>query len=220
MLNDLDTTLRELLLEELPKAQGDIAVAFEQPKGGWTAQKVMAERTVNLFLYDVKENVQLRRHDWEHWGNGNGADQHFAKQKKPPLRLDCFYMVTTWAADPEVEHWLLSACLLVLARYPTLPQDRLRGSLQNQPYEIRTKLAAHDVLTNPAEVWGALGNDLRPSISYVVSLALDPWRPIEVPVVTTAQLRIGQIQSKPMEKKTIVQTSATPDEAQTKMDAV
>lgn len=197
MLNDLDTTLRELLLEELPKAQGDIAVVFEQPKSGWTAQKVMAERTVNLFLYDVKENVQLRRHDIERLGNGANGDQHFAKQKKPPLRLDCFYMVTTWATDPEVEHWLLSACLLVLARYPTLPQERLRGSLQNQPYEIRTKLAAHDVLTNPAEVWSALGNDMRPTLSYVVSIALDPWQPIAVPVVTTTELRFGQMVQKP-----------------------
>jgi len=193
MLNDLDTTLRELLLEELPKAQGDIAVVFEQPKSGWTAQKVMAERTVNLFLYDIKENMQLRRHDWERISNGNGADHHFAKQKRPPLRLDCFYMITTWAADPEVEHWLLSACLLVLARYPTLPPERLHGSLQNQPYEIRTKLAAHDVLTNPADVWNALGNDMRPTVSYVVSIALDPWQPITVPVVTTAELRFKQI---------------------------
>ena len=195
MLNDLDTTLRELLLEDLPQTQGDIAVVFEQPRSGWTAQKTMAERTVNLFLYDVKENMQLRRHDWERVEK-KGNDPRTVQQKRPSLRLDCFYMLTTWATDPQVEHWLLTACLQVLARYPTLPADRLRGTLCDQPYEIRTKLAAHDILTNPAEVWSALGNDMRPTVSYVVTVALDPWQPIAVPTVTTVELRVGQLESR------------------------
>ena len=125
--------------------------------------------------------------------------------KRTPLMIDCFYMVSAWSpADsrtgPTEEHWLLSLCMKALARHPTLNPERteeaesvtmagrnlapdnrtpatnyLVGALANQEVEIRTRLAHHDVLTNPAEVWSALENQMKAAFSYVVTLPLDPW---------------------------------------------
>jgi hypothetical protein len=54
----------------------------------------------------------------------------------------------------------------------------LVGALAQDEHEIRTRLANHDVMTNPAELWGSLDNDIRAGFSYVVNLPLDPWQKI------------------------------------------
>lgn len=51
----------------------------------------------------------------------------------------------------------------------------LVGSLATDEHEIRTRIANHDVMTNPAELWGSLDNNIRAGFSYVVNLPLDPW---------------------------------------------
>jgi len=192
MIADLDETIRRLLQQELPIKNGEIEIKFDQPKREWSAR--LNRPTVNLFLYDLRENPVLRQHGWEQIaGNGNGrGDNQLAHLKRTPLRVDCFYMLTTWASDPEDEHRLLSSALLALFRFPVLPADRLVGSLKKQPFEVPARLANHDRLTNPAEVWSSLDNEMRPSISYIITLALDPWVEITAPLVRTFTMRSGQ----------------------------
>ena len=110
------------------------------------------------------------------------------------MRVDCSYMLSTWAADPEDEHRLLTRTMLALFRFPILPADRLIGALQNPPFDIQAKLAQHDVLTDPSDLWNVLDNEMRPSVPYVVTLALDPWETITGPLVRTRILRLGQAQ--------------------------
>jgi hypothetical protein len=186
MIADLDETIRQLLMKELPVRNGEIDIKFDQPKREWSAR--LSKPTVNLFLYDVRENNVLRQHQWEQIREGNGT----ITRKRSPMRVDCFYMMTTWAADPEDEHRLLTRCLMALFRFPILPEDQLVGSMQNPLFEIQARLAAHDRLTNPAEVWSSLDNEMRPSVSYVVSLALDPWQEITGPAVRSATIHVGQ----------------------------
>lgn len=191
MFDDLDETLRQLLIAELPIKNGEIDISFDQPKREWSAR--IGRPTVNLFLYDVRDNPHLRAHQWE-TAPPNGRGDALARMKRTPYRLDCFYMLTTWATEPEDEHRLLARCLLALFRHPILPTDRLVGGLKNQPYEVQARLASHDRLTNPAEVWSALDNEMRPSISYLITLALDPWTEVTAPLVHTRVLRAGQSQ--------------------------
>lgn len=191
MLADLDETIRQILIEDLPVKNGEIDIQFDQPNREWSGK--LSKPTVNMFLYDVRENNTLRQHQWERVGNGNGQ----ITQKRTPMRVDCFYMLTTWANDPEDEHRLLTRCLMALFRYTILPEDRLIGTLQNPKFDIQASLARHDRLTNPAEVWGSLDNELRPSISYFVTLALDPWSEVTGPAVRTLTLNTGQTRNIP-----------------------
>jgi hypothetical protein len=193
MIADLDETIRQLLIAEIPIRNGEIDIKFDQPRREWSAR--LTRPTINFFLYDVRENVVLRRHQWEKVGaDGNGsAALRAARLKRTPFRVDCHYMMTTWATEPEDEHRLLSASLMALFRHPVLPEERLVGGMRNQPYELQVRLASHDKLTNPAEVWGALDNEIRPSISYIVTLALDPWVDISIPFTRTVTLRTGQM---------------------------
>lgn len=196
MITDLDRTIQELLMAELPYKRGKVDVAFEQPTRGWSAK--LTKPTVDLFLYDVRENNTLRQHQWERV-NGGPLDKT-VQSKRSPFRMDFSYMLTTWAPSDgagsyETEHDLLSQCILTLLRYPFLPEDRLVGTLQNPSYPIPACVSRHDRLTNPAEVWASLDNEMRPSISYIVTLALDPWTDktgiSEAAAIRTLTLRDG-----------------------------
>ncbi|MEZ4683782.1 MAG: Pvc16 family protein [Caldilineaceae bacterium] len=139
-------------------------------------------------------------------GHNGDSRQNKASLRRSPLLIDCFYVVSAWSqADqrsrPTMEHSLLSRCLLALARHPILnpkttdagdlavtpgrsimPADRqrqidfLEEALLDQDIEIRTRLANHDVLTNPAEVWSAMENQMKAAFSYVVTLPMNPWQ--------------------------------------------
>jgi hypothetical protein len=189
MIADLDETLRQLIKEELPIKNSEIEISFEQPKRENTAR--WTKPTINLYLYDLRENNVLRQHQWDRLPGGNGSD-HLAHLKRTPMRVDCFYMLTTWATDPGDEHRLLTRTLISLFRFPLLPEDRLIGTLRKPPFDIQARLASHDRLTNPAEVWSSLDNEIRPSVSYIVTLALDPWAEVIGPIVRTRTLRSGQ----------------------------
>lgn len=192
MLDDLDETIRQLLVAETPIKNGEVEISFDQPKREWSAR--LSKPAVNLFLYDVRENNVLRQHQWERMpGNGDGR----AHLKRTPFRVDCTYMLTTWASIPEDEHRLLTRVMLALFRFPVLPEDRLVGALRNPPFDIQASLASHDRLTNPAEIWASLDNEIRPTASYQVTLALDPWKEVTGTIVRTRTLRTGQTRTLP-----------------------
>ena len=192
MIADLDETIRQLLIEELPIKNGEIDIKFDQPKREWSSR--LSKPTVSFFLYDVRENPTLRQHGWERLDDGTGR---VTSQKRMPFRIDCAYLMTVWAADPEDEHRLLTRCLMALFKFPIIPIDRLIGTLRNPTFDISTRLAVHDKLTNPAEVWSALDNELRPSIPYLITLALDPWAEVTSPAVRSFKLRIGEADQLP-----------------------
>ncbi len=246
MIDDLDRTIQNLLELRLPSVRnGDVEVSFRQPTGDWRRDGA----ALNFFLYDLRQNPALRQHQWQESQNAGQARVARAQQRvllqRPPLRIDCFYMVTAWINGyPVDEHRLLSECLMVLARYPVLnrherdvaetanggngrtntaaapppsngnggeptangngnateqsefdatAENFLAGSLRNLTTEIPTRLADHDVLTNPAEVWGSLENSMKVAFSYVVTLPINPWQPISVPEVTTVITEFRQI---------------------------
>lgn len=62
--------------------------------------------------------------------------------------------------------------------------DFLVGALRGQDLEIRTRVAFHDVMTNPAEIWSSLENTMKAALSYVVTLPINPWQ--EQDQMTTA----------------------------------
>lgn len=200
MLDELDDTIRQLLAVEMPIRNGEIEVTFEQPNRTNSAK--WKKPAVNFFLYDLRENNMLRQHQWEQQ-IGNTSRSDLAKLKRTPYRLDCYYMLTTWANDPETEHRLMSRCLLTLFRHPVLPETQLVGSLKSQPFELQAHLASHDRLTNPAEVWASLDNEIRPSVSYIITLALDPWKEVEMPVIHTLTLRPGQAAAPTVEERLV-----------------
>lgn len=229
MIADLDATIRQLLIDELPVKNGEIDISFEQPRREWSA--TISRPTVNLFLYDVRENNVLRQHQWERLvaerPNGSpsagASSSDLAQLKRTPMRADCSYALTTWAADPEDEHRLLTRCIVALFRFPVLPARRLIGSLQSPPYAIQARVGLHDRLTEPSDLWNVLDNEMRPTVPYVITLALDPWQEMTVPIIKTRTLRVGQAQDIPLPLAAggpIEHPSLKPDESRVDLNII
>jgi hypothetical protein len=188
MINDLDESLRQLLIRELPIKNGEVDITFDQPKREWSAR--LNRPTLNLFLYDVHENKKLRQTQpmWE-INQQNGSN---VTKRRRPVRVDLQYIVTVWATEPEDEHRLMSRTLMAFFRFPHLPAELLPESLQDQPYPIPLTVAQEEILRNPADLWGAMDNEWRPIIPCVITLAFDPYQAVTEPLVRTRELRIGQ----------------------------
>ncbi len=188
MIDDLDEALRKLLIQEIPIKNNEIDVTFDQPKREWSAR--LSRPTLNLFLYDIRENQKLRLSQpvWETTHNLDGT----VTQRRRPVRIDMHYMITAWAAEPDDEHHLLTRTLMALFRYPHIPQSLLPAGLKDQPAPLPLMVAQVDEFRSPADVWNVLDNEIRPAIPCVVTLAINPYQPITGPVVRTRELRIGQ----------------------------
>jgi hypothetical protein len=187
MLDDLDQALEQLLIREMPITNGEADVKFDQPKREWSAR--LSRPTVNLFLYDVRENQKLRQAQpmWEVLPNPDGT----VTRRRKPVRLDLHYMLTAWAAEPDDEHRLLGRALMALFRFSHLPEELVPERLGRQPAPLSFLVAQYDELRNPSDVWNVLDNEMRPGIALVITLALDPYAPAVAPLVRTRELRMG-----------------------------
>src|SRR5690349_18277984 len=91
MIRDLSETLRAVLsdpllaasLPELSKAQ----VAFDRPDDNFKP----SQTTIDLFLFDVRENMELRSNEPKIERRDGQALIHQA-----PMRVACTYLVTAW----------------------------------------------------------------------------------------------------------------------------
>lgn len=196
MIDDLDEALRRLLIRELPIANNEIDVKFDHPQREWSAR--LSRPTLNLFLYDLRENVRLRQSSppWNVIRNGDGT----VTKRRKPVRMDFKYMITAWTNEAEDEHRLLGSTLLALFRNPFLPEDLLPERLQDQPEPIPIMAAQPDTFQQPADVWNAVDNEIRPAIACVITLAVDPYLPMTTPLVRTRELRLGPSQDPPSQQ--------------------
>lgn len=186
MFSDLDETIRQLLIKEVPLDLSEVDVSFEAPDREWSGR--LSRPTINCFMYDVRENLDLRATDFETMRiNGNAA----TTSKRIPARIDATYQVTIWARAPEDEHQLLWRVLLVLFRNQLLPEDVLQGSLKNQLFPTPAKIVQpNQARANPAELWQSIDNRIRPALTYTVTVPLDPDIVFTDPMVFTRRLRI------------------------------
>jgi hypothetical protein len=173
MIQDLDRTIEAMLNSEAaPGSELDLAsISFEIPDGTW--RDALSVLTVNCYLYSVSENSELRR--WEPVVV-RSADGSRARKIRPPKRIDCGYCITAWSiaeTDPVLEeHRLLGQVLEVLMRNTTIPAAALQGSMASQTPPFPTVIAAADGPKTDPEFWGALDQRLKPSLNYIVTLAL------------------------------------------------
>jgi hypothetical protein len=168
MFSDLDDSIKQILIKEGQIDSSEIDISFEIPNREWSAG--IAKPTLNCYLFDIRENRELRQSGMQTERNGQAGA---ASKRRPPLRLDLAYLITAWTRAVEDEHRLLWHALRTLMRFSTLPPSMLQGELRGHELPIYTRLAQEGVLKSPGEFWTALENHLKPSLNYVVTMAVD-----------------------------------------------
>jgi hypothetical protein len=171
MFHDLDTTIENILKDgKAPAELLGAGLSFETPDKSFKPQN--PDSAVNLFLYEVKENRNLR--------NPGPVMEPVAggfERRLPPLRVDCSYLVTAWkdAVIDKIkdEHQLLGQAFFWLSRFPTIPPSYFSGSMVGQPFPPPTMVAQWDGAKNTGEFWNALGIPPRPYFTLIVTIAMD-----------------------------------------------
>ncbi|HEX2626858.1 MAG TPA: DUF4255 domain-containing protein [Candidatus Limnocylindrales bacterium] len=164
MIHEVDELLEKLVKKDALNGGSAVELVFEAPTKDWVARR--NGPAVNLYLYDIREDLQRRVPAWEDQRNADGT---VSARTLPPRRFKLSYLVTAWTQRPEDEHRLLSALLSAFLRTPMVKPENLEGSLAepNLPVYI-------DVGQPPsqdrslADVWSALGGELKPSLDVVV----------------------------------------------------
>lgn len=190
MIDELDEALRRVLVKEMPVKNHEIDISFDQPKRDWSAK--LSRPTLNLFLFDLRENTRLRQtsQEWQVRRMPDGTTE----RRRRTTRLDLFYIITAWANAPEDEHRLLGRASMALLRTPEIPAEALPDALKTQPVPIALRVAQPEGLDKPTDLWNVLDNQMRPAIACVATLALDPYAPLVGGIVRTRELRFGQLE--------------------------
>ena len=181
MIQDLDDTLKELLVRKVPIDTSSIDIKFDMPTREWATG--VSRPTVNAFLYDLRENHELRSS--ERSLTRSGA---VGIERRAPVRMDFTYLITAWTADVADEHQLLGRLLLALLRYPVLPDEVLKGAMQTQP--LHAWIAQPERTPHAWDFWGVLEGRLKAGISYVVTASLEPFPDEEFGLVTEKILKL------------------------------
>lgn len=190
MLTDFDETLKQLLMTRIPLDPDEVDVSFECPRREWSSK--ILRPTVNLYLYDVRENDELREGGWS---PQRGRGERPSGRRRTPVYVDLSYFITAWARNVADEHHLLWRVMTTLMREPAIEADVLQGALRDLGPPMKTRTARADgVLRNPGEFWGALDNDLRPAVTYTATLAVDLDVLRDAPLVLTRIVDIGDLE--------------------------
>lgn len=212
MFHDLDSTLAAILDDAgAPIELRAADVSFETPDKNFAP----GQPTVNLFLYEVKENRAL--HDQV--PHAELVAGLFVR-RFPPLRVDCTYLVTSWSNETGAikvaeEHRLLGQALQWLSRFGDVPDDFLRGSLITQQYAPLTLVARMDNKPNIGEFWTALGTPPRPAFTLLATIAMEfPLELPEGPPVVTKQISL-EIKDVPGTHETVFEIAGTVRDAAT-----
>ncbi len=180
MIDDLDRSLENLLRQELPpELMSQVSISFAPPDSTFPPPSV-ALPAIDLFLYDVRENRDLRDGEWRLESQSNGT----AVRKAPPVRIDCSYLITTWPSSNSTtpardEHRLLGEVMKALLRHMTLPSGVLSGSLEGTQPPLPVSSLHPGRLQSLSELWQALGGKPKAALNYTVTIGVEPGLAVE-----------------------------------------
>jgi hypothetical protein len=186
VIHEVDEAMRRLVREKALRGR-DVEVAFDAPTKDWAARRNAP--TVNVYLYDIREDIRRRQRGLlnEYDGEGDVTARHL-----PPRHIKLSYLVTAWTQRPEDEHRVLSDLLLGLLRYESVPAEVLTGSLADFGLPVPMTVALPPPEDRAfADVWTALGGELKPSLDVVVSAPIETGRVYPAGPPAKAGLELG-----------------------------
>jgi hypothetical protein len=211
MLNLVDNVILRLLdagwTTSPPPAKP--AFFFTVPDGDWqTRVKARTGLQLNIYLYEVRENRDFRRPQWD---NVPLPDRTVVLSQ-PPVYLDCHYLISAWSSTEDSdmtspildEHQVLSEALRVLLRNPDVVPAALGvigGGVVFQNAHVYLSVAAPEPPRVLNDFWSTMKLPWRVAIMLVVTAPLDLLKDSPPsPVVTTLIQRFAQIGSATIEE--------------------
>ncbi|RPK62804.1 hypothetical protein EES44_16210 [Streptomyces sp. ADI96-15] len=194
MIHEVDEVLKGLFGTGVLAGSG-IDVSFEAPTRDWAARRNAP--VVNAYLYDIREDVARRQRGQE---PVRDAQDIVVRRRRPPRWFRLSYLVTAWTKTPQDEHRLLSAVLATLLPREVLPPAELPGALGTLGLSVPLTVAGIQTESRSlAEIWSALGGELKPSVDLVVTVPFPSYPEYDAgpPVTEGAAVRLRGVNGDP-----------------------
>ena len=168
MIAQVDDALRTLIRNDALNGS-EVDVVFDAPTKDWAARRNAP--TVNLYLYDIREDVRRRERGLS---EQRGDDGHVRTRRPAPRHYKLSYLVTAWTQRPEDEHRLLDQLLRCFLKHDALPDELVVGPLAETGLVVPLTVGLPPPEDRAfADVWSALGGELKPSLDIVVIAPVD-----------------------------------------------
>ncbi|WP_405816014.1 DUF4255 domain-containing protein [Streptomyces sp. NBC_01390] len=190
MIHEVDEVLKRLLGGGALAGSG-IDVFFDAPTRDWAARR--NGPAINAYLYDIREDTARRQR-----GTVSIRDERdvIVRRRQPPRWFRLSYLVTAWTKQPQDEHRILSAALVTLLPRELLPPDELPAPLRELGLSVPLSVSGtHTESRSLAEIWSALGGELKPSLDLVVTAPFPAFPEYDAgpPVTEGAAVRVRAI---------------------------
>lgn len=182
MLPEIRDALRQLLYEHGNIERADVDVRFDAPTREWVDS--LTRPTLSLFLYNLRENTDLRQNAFQQSRTDNGAERRL-----PPRRIDLWYLVSALTAESIDEEALLWRTLTTLMKHQQLPGGTLSPALRELKPPLTTRVILGKDGPNASDLWDRLGVRPHPALIYVVTAPLDLDIATSAPLVLSRTLR-------------------------------
>ncbi len=209
MLGEVRGALRQLMYDHGRISPLEVDVGFEPPTRDWVER--LTRPTLNLYLFDVRENTDLRQTALQAPRRGAGPNE--AVRRQPPRRIDLSFMVSALTTEIEDEERLLWRLLSTLMKYPELPADVLPDGLRGLQPPLTARVERSDHGPSLLDLWSGLGTRPHPALVYIVTVPLDMDVAITSPLVLTRTARYTDLRRlrAPDTRVTIAGTVRGPD---------
>ena len=196
MFQEVDAALVALIKDEAI-GDADVAIALDVPNRPWFA--AVQGLTVNVFLYDVRENAARRDVMYEPVLDETGR---IVGRRAPAMRYDLYYLLSVWGTtDPALEHQVMAALLVGLGRHDVFPEARV-------PEQHRELGLWHLSVASGGKrmMPGNFGGEMKLQAEVSVTVPLPPRIPLSVgpPVDRPMDIRMAgaggqreQVQGRP-----------------------
>lgn len=166
-------TLRNLLVTEIPKLDGDLADLEVTTQPPDLARKGVTKAQLNLFLYQTVVNAAWRNQDLPHASRPG-------ERGMPPLPLNLLYLITAYgradADNDAVSHRVLGGAMSVLHDHPLLARGDIRTALANNDladqFENVKIVPVTMSLEEMSKLWTTFQTQYRISAAYELSVVL------------------------------------------------
>lgn len=208
MIEDLDASIKALLEYELADIHPGLSISFESPDNNFPSG-VVTTPAVDLFLYDIRENLELRHNERFFRQAGPGAATTLTRE---PVLVECTYLITAWSDATETaardEQVIISDVIRALYRYVSIPDtlpDKtdpngapvqiLQGSLVGADPLPRAFTIQTGHMQNPSEFWSAMGGKPKPQCNYQVTFAMDVFAPFPSEFINRVNMNLRESRS-------------------------
>ena len=205
MIEDLDASIQALLEYELAGIHPTLSISFESPDNDFPSG-VATTPAVDLFLYDIRENLDLRHNERFFHQAGSSATTALTRE---PVLVECTYLITAWSDAGETaahdEQLIISDIIRALYRHVSIPNmlpDKtdpegapvqiLQGDLTGADPLPRAFTIQTGHMQNPNEFWSAMGGKPKPQCNYQVTFAMDVFAPVQSKLINRVNMNLQE----------------------------